>query len=190
MLHESKNNPRCEACVQVKVYAGRIEGGGNTQSLDIGMTDMADKTTRVQRKRWNAREIDFLKENYMTIDDKQLAVELDRTPKAVNLKLNKLRLSRVKSNPLGSVRKHSPSRPLAEKKTRRCATDSGTVLVPESIGSNGAILTAKDFKSAHKDFIIVDFTNYPELFEKLQLLARSNHRPPEYQIFHLIDKAR
>lgn len=188
LLYENKNNPTCDACRPVKEYADRIAAGGGSQSLDIGGTDMAISG---RERLWTAQEDEFLQNNFMKMKNRELAGELDRTENAVTFRLSKLELRRQKKRRKRSdtpPEKSTPSRPPAEK----IPEEVKQILVPE---------LWKDGKpdrppagevpawSAKKDFMIIDFSSHPELFVKLQTMAAKNYRPPEYQIFYLIDKA-
>lgn len=175
LLHQSKNNSKCVNCKPVKQYADRMAQGGDSVSVPIEVSDMA---TRGRENLWTKDEIEFLRENYCRLNNRELASELGRTESAVVFRLSKLKLRRRKAS--------------AGKKAIKTETVIPSEASPEPIGSDSVTLFSSSDNLPmvpNKDFLIVDFSDHPDLFNKLKLLAKENFRPPEYEIFYLIDKA-
>ncbi len=90
LLHESKKNPRCEACRHVKEYD--LSMGRNSEPVPLEMCYMTAKIN----KRWTSDEDEFLKDNFLAMKNKELAVELGRTERAVVQRLSTLKLRRYR----------------------------------------------------------------------------------------------
>ena len=106
-----------------------------------------------------------------------IGAELGRTENAVAWRLGSLKLKRRPTK-----NKNKISRPTDEKLLAPVDEIISTELLR---GDEGRHVVSP----SNKDFLIIDFSTRPELFDKLQTIADENFRPPEYQIFYLIDKA-
>ena len=93
LLDQDKNNDTCRTCSRRVSYAHGM--GGGTESLPIGMTDMADKK-QSKRKPWTEEDAAYLLNNYMQKTNSEMAAHLGRTAAAVWTRMSLNGLSRKK----------------------------------------------------------------------------------------------
>jgi len=166
MLNESKNNPVCKSCEKVKKYSESL--GRSFEGMPIEATDLAVKR-RISRRRWSEREDEILKDSFMERTNVELAEELGRTPKAVSLRLTNLKL----------YRKYQPSR------ADKTASKREGSLAPADLPRPEKSLTT----APGKDFMIIDFSMYGDLFDRVVAVAAENFRTPELQVLYLCQQA-
>jgi hypothetical protein len=173
LLHEDKRNPDCEACQKKDQYVGRL--GRPNENLPIEMTDMADKK---QIRRWTPGELKYLKDYYLTMTNGEMSAELKRTENAVAFKMHQLKLRR--SKPKIAPIKHSKEVPRPPDQTAR---PHHSALEPISTGKIDLLPPVGNLPAlSNKDFLIIDFSSYPDLYDNLLKTASENFRTPELQI--------
>ena len=130
--------------------------GGPSTSVPVEITNFGGRMRTW--KKWTAEDKQFLKQNYQTMTNKQIGEQLGRQAHNVAAKLGNMNL----------------------KRNRFPKED---VTLPPSPGLD---LTKKIQKpNSRKDYFILDFSPYSNLYHGLQALAEKNFRTPENQILCL-----
>ena len=160
-----KRNPTCTDCQKRKDYVASI--GGLTASVPVELTNMGRKMGSGRTwKKWTEDDVNFLKENVNRMTNKQMADHLGRPVTAVAGKLSVL-----------NIKRNSDFKP-------------GVVFENDNPKSN-SLLTSDKIEPVNnrKNFFIVDFSKYGDLYDRFLSFANKNFRTAENQILYLVSQA-
>jgi len=179
LLHEDKKNPICGNCDDRLQYIATL--GRPNESLRIEMADMT-----IKRKPWTQADDEFIQNNYQTMKNRQLGERLDRTESAVWARLNKLQLKRCPQDAANRKIKHElPNRDLGDSLPVSHRVEEmmspGEMNMP-ALAENAPMVPSKDF-------MVVDFSMYGDLFDKVMAAAAEEFRTPQLQILFYCHQA-
>lgn len=161
-----KNNDWCVNCNKRIVYAYSM--GGCSESLSVRMTDMATKYSGL----WTDEELQYLRDNYLNRSNGELADHLGRTVRAVVFRLSKL-----------GLRRRSRSKPKQVKTERSMLAPGRDTDLGPVADRNAKLITNEN------GLLLIDFSNYPGLFDSIKDLSKQNFCTPENHVLYLISEA-
>ncbi len=187
-LHRSKNAERCGECEKRIKYVEALEG--HSASIPVEMTDMAST-------RWKPEEVEFLRSNYESKTDRQIALEIGRAASAVTMKRMDLGLRKAASWRSGWERlkeRKAAAMAQAEADLDKCPEVAGHADEPVQPDPRMAEPPQTTAPSADlvpvtgPDFALINFKQHEPIYERLKAAAERDFRTPELQALFYINQ--